>query len=112
MVLRFQCVFGVDLKFYLEPRFGSKVEISALEFLNGAPIEWRLRQDGIWRPGLRSGHASLRGFHDMQIPRGFGTSGTLFAHAILETRGIGDATVMIWLRDRTYSETRSQLQIL
>jgi hypothetical protein len=45
-------------------------------------------------------------FHDLQIYRDGGTRGTGGKDVSLETRGIGEATVLVWLRERTYSAER------
>ncbi len=42
MILFYRCVFGTSLPLGLDERFGSAVELQALEFVNGKPMEWRL----------------------------------------------------------------------
>ena len=42
MVLFFPCLFGVKIPLLLGERFGQRIEIEALEFINAIPIEWRL----------------------------------------------------------------------
>lgn len=104
MIVTYNCYFGSPLPLNLAGRFGERVEIEALEFVNNIPIEWRLDESD-WRPGLLSGVAeSLRGFHDLQFPVHGGTRGYPAGNATLHTRGIGDALVLVWLRDGTYSE--------
>ncbi len=44
MVLYFRCSFGVKLPLLLSDRFGQRVEIDALEFINAVPI------GGDWSP--------------------------------------------------------------
>jgi hypothetical protein len=99
MVLFFPCLFGVKIPLLLGERFGQRIEIEALEFINAIPIEWK----------------SLA-FHDLQRPnRSGGTRGTPGADVWLETRGIGDGTLAIWLRDGTFQAPpvgRSELVIL
>ncbi len=85
MIVKLQCTFGVPLNLALGNRFGPRVEAEALEFLNGAPIEWRLPPTD-WQPGLHSGR--MPAFHDLQKPVSGGTRGTSDAQAYLETRGI------------------------
>lgn len=115
MTLKFHCFFGVPLQLALADRFGHKVEIEALEFIGAVPIEWRI-DEGRWRDGLvfNSNHP-LAAFHDLQVPVAGGTMGTPCGHAVLYTRGIGDALLMVWLREGTYSERKidsQQLHIL
>jgi hypothetical protein len=95
----------------LSARFGPKVEIEALEFIGGAPVEWRFAGCE-WRPGLKTGNDNLRGFHDLQNPVAGGTRGHLCAQGWLETRGIGDALVIVWLRDGTYLERAAGPELL
>ena len=111
MIQTYKCTFGVLLPLNLSERFGPRVEIEALEFIGGAPIEWRI-DSGMWRPGLKGGNEQLRGFHDLQFPVTVGTRGIQAAEAVIDTRGIGDATVMVWLREGTYSERKTSSEIL
>lgn len=111
MTVSFQIVFGVTHPLALAERFGARVEIEALEFIGAAPCSWRIGEEP-WRDGLHEGHPALRGFHDLQRPVAGGTKGLLVADTRLETSGIGDALVMLWLRDGTYTERKSPLQIL
>lgn len=104
MILHFKCIFGVSLDISLADRLGQRVEVEAIEFLNGAPIEWRIKPDD-WRSGLHKGRG-IEGLHDLQrfVVSLRQTRGIPAAHAILETRGIGESTVLIWPRIGTYSE--------
>ena len=72
------------------------------------PIEWRLTTPlgpvTSWQPAMRL--RKTLAFHDLQIYRDGGTHGTGGKDASLETRGIGEATVLVWLRERTYSAER------
>jgi hypothetical protein len=104
MIVKFQCTFGVPLDLALGARFGPRVEAEAIEFLVGAPIEWRLPQKD-WRPGLH--HGRMAAFHDLQMPISGGTRGTPVAKAYLDTRGIGEATVLLWLREGTFPQSNS-----
>ena len=74
------------------------------DFINSVPIEWRFLRKGTplfdWRKGVPDG--KMMAFHDLQVPTGFGTRGTPGSDVSLETRGIGDARVAVWLRDWTY----------
>jgi hypothetical protein len=92
-------------RFPARERFGAAVDIQALEFVNALPIEWRLitPQDAVtpWRPAMRE--RKTLPFHDLQVYREGGTHGTGGKDVSLETRGIGEATVFVWLRERTYS---------
>ena len=109
MTVTFKCNFGTPLPLDLGERFGARVEIEALEFIGAAPVYWRLLGPGAdddYFGGLHSGHPASRGFHDLQVPVAGGTRGTPVAEAVLETLGIGDATVMVWLRDGTWSEAK------
>jgi hypothetical protein len=104
MVIFFPCTFGVKLPLLLGERFGQHVEIQALEFINAIPIEWRLctPTDSItgWQESIPE--RKRFAFHDLQRPnRSRGTRGTPGAGVWLETRGIGDGTLAIWLRDET-----------
>jgi hypothetical protein len=105
MILTYKCRFGQLLDLQLAERFGAAVEIKALEFVNALPIEWRLitPQDAVtpWRPAMRE--RKTLPFHDLQVYRDGGTHGTGGKDVSLETRGIGEATVLVWLRERTYS---------
>ena len=92
MIVKFQCTFGVPLDLALGDRFGPRVEAEAIEFLVCAPIEWRFIPAN-WRPGLHPGR--MAAFHDLQMPVSGGTKGTSVAEAYLDTRGIGEATVLI-----------------
>jgi hypothetical protein len=104
MILIFRVIFGVPFRFELEAKWGPRVELEAIEFLNGAPIDWRIGNDPV-RPGLHTGRG-IPGFHDLQRPiRTGGTRGLPAASLDLETRGIGDATLLVWLRPGTYPET-------
>ena len=105
MILTYHVTFGVPFRFELEAEWGPHVELEAIEFMNGAPIDWRLGNDPV-RAGVHAGHPTMRGFHDLQGPMRFGgTRGLPAASLELETRGIGDATVLVWLRPGTYPET-------
>ena len=105
MILTYHVTFGIPFRFDLEAKWGPRVELGAIEFMNGAPIDWRLGNDPV-RAGLHAGHPTMRGFHDLQRPmRAGGTRGLPAASLELETRGIGDATVLVWLRPGTYPET-------
>lgn len=112
MTVKFHCVFGVPLRIDLASRFGPKVEIEAIEFIGAAPIEWRI-DEGMWLSGLMfgPGHA-LGAFHDLQVPVAGGTRGAPAGEAVLQTRGIGDGLVIVWLREGTYSERTQPLHIL
>jgi hypothetical protein len=104
MILTCRVIFGVPFRFELEAKWGPRVELEAIEFLNGAPIDWRIGNDPV-RPGLHTGRG-IPGFHDLQRPiRTGGTRGLPAASLDLETRGIGDATLLVWLRPGTYPET-------
>lgn len=111
MIHTFKCIFGVPCELRLDDRFGARVEIEALEFMGNAPVDWRIEPEG-WRKGLHDGHPALRGFHDMQRPALGGTVGTPVANAVLETRGIGDCIVMVWLREGTYSERKHSSELM
>jgi hypothetical protein len=79
MVLFFPCLFGVKIPLLLGERFGQRIEIEALEFINAIPIEWRLGTptDPItgWQESILE-RKSLA-FHDLQRPnRSGGTRGT------------------------------------
>ena len=104
MIVKFLCTFGVSLDLALGNRFGPRVEAEAFEFLNGAPIEWRLIPAG-WRPGLHPGR--MPAFHNLQMPVSGGTRGTSVVEAYLEARGIGEATVLLWLREGTFPQSQS-----
>ena len=104
MIAKLQCTFGVPRNLALGNRFGPRVEAEALEFLSGAPIEWRLTPTD-WQPGLHSGR--MPAFHDLQKPVSGGTRGTSVAQAYLETRGIGEAKVFLWLREGTFPQNAS-----
>ena len=105
MILTYKCSFGQLLDLQLAERFGVAVEIQALEFVNALPIEWRLTTPlgpvTSWQPAMRL--RKTLAFHDLQIYRDGGTHGTGGKDVSLETRGIGEATVLVWLRERTYS---------
>ena len=110
MILRFNCVFGQILPLNLAERFGAAVELQALEFVNAIPIEWRLvSAQGTaiteWSQGIRYRRALA--FHDLHVSTGWGTRGTSGAGLSIETRGIGDATLLVWLRDRTYEQANA-----
>jgi hypothetical protein len=112
MIVSLKCIFGQTLHLHLAERFGKAVEIEALEFGNAAPIEWRLVSGngaGIamtqWRAGVPK--RKTLAFHDLQVARFGGTCGLPGADIVLETRGIGDATVLLWPRFGTYSEQQS-----
>jgi hypothetical protein len=83
--------------------------IQALEFVNALPLEWRLvRKDEPltpWKPGLPE--RKKFAFHDLQRFNGSGRSGMPGRNAVLETRGIGDGTVLVGRRDRTYTMPRA-----
>ena len=104
MIVTFQCTFGVPLDLALGNRFGPRVEAEALEFLGAVPIDWRLTSID-WRSGLHPGR--MPAFHDLQMPISGGTKGTSVAEAYLDTRGIGEATVLIWLREGTFPQAAS-----
>lgn len=104
MILTYHITFGIPTRLDLAAKWGSRVELEAIEFIDGAPIDWRIASNP-WRPGLHVGHPSMRGFHDLQVPIATGTRGTPAADVDLETRGIGGATVLVWLRPGTYPET-------
>jgi hypothetical protein len=105
MILSYHVTFGVPIHLELAEQWGPSVELEALEFLAGAPIDWQLGDDPI-RPGLHAGHPAMRGFHDLQrAGLSGGTRGIPAASLDLETRGIGDATLLVWLRPGTYPET-------
>jgi hypothetical protein len=106
MILTYRVVFGIPFRLELAEKWGPRVELEAIEFLNGVPIDWRIGDDPI-RSGLRT-HCDpmLRGFHDLQRPiRTGGTRGLPAASLELETRGIGDATLLVWLREGTFPVT-------
>jgi len=105
MVLFFQCSFGVNLSLLLSDRFGQRVEIDALEFINAIPIGWRLVSDTEPTAGWQESILERKcfAFHDLQRPnRAGGTRGIPGASVWLETRGIGDGTLAVWLRDGTF----------
>lgn len=105
MVLLFRCTFGVKLPLLLSERFSQHVEIEALEFINAIPIEWRLVFDTEPMTGWQESILERKcfAFHDLQRPnRTGGTRGTSGAGVWLETRGIGDGTLVVWLRDGTF----------
>jgi hypothetical protein len=54
MILTCRVIFGVPFRFELEAKWGPRVELEAIEFLNGAPIDWRIGNDPV-RPGLHTG---------------------------------------------------------
>lgn len=111
MILKYHCVFGGPMRLDLEERFGARVEIEALEFVDALPIEWRLVSDALadfaWRPGMPE--RKTFAFHDLQVPSGNGTRGTKGCGLWLETRGIGSCLVLVWPREGTYSERSSAL---
>jgi len=105
VTLTFECEFGHPLALKLGERFGSRVEVDCIHFLNGAPIEWRITPDD-WRPGIRSGVGKyIATIHDLQRPVIGGTRGISVADTTLETYGIGTATVILNLRPGTFPET-------
>jgi hypothetical protein len=108
MILTYKCTFGQPLDLQLAERFGVAVEIQALEFVNALPMEWRLITPHAavtsWQPAMRT--RKTLAFHDLQIYRDGGTHGTSGKDVSLETRGIGEATLLVWLRERTYSAER------
>jgi hypothetical protein len=105
MIFTYHVTFGIPFRLDLAERWGSSVELEAIEFMNGAPIDWRIGNDPL-RAGLHAGHPAMRGFHDLQrAGLSGGTRGLPAANLELETRGIGDATVHVWLRPGTYPET-------
>lgn len=106
MIHVFDCVFGLPVNFDMAQRFGERVEIEAIEFIGGLPLEWKIGNLP-WRPGKKSGQPYLETFHDLQFPVPGGTKGTPVGSAQLFTRGIGDAKVMVWLREGTYSERKT-----
>jgi hypothetical protein len=117
MVSRIECNFGVLSSLGLDSTYEPGCEISALEFVNAAPIEWRLVPEvGVpsdWRSGLRTGvHDQLRAFHDLQVPKIGGTRGASAHGVSLETRGFGSAIVFLWLRDGTCRPLRKKLELL
>jgi hypothetical protein len=101
MILTYKCSFGQPLNLQLAERFGDAVEIQALEFVNALPIEWRLTTlDGSltqWQPAIRA--RMPLPFHDLQVYRDGETHGTRGKGVLLESRGIGKATVLVWLRE-------------
>jgi hypothetical protein len=111
VILKYHCVFGSPMRLDLEERFGARVEIEALEFVDALPIEWRLVSDALadfaWRPGMPE--RKTFAFHDLQVPSGNGTRGTKGCGLWLETRGIGSCLVLVWPREGTYSERSSAL---
>jgi hypothetical protein len=107
VILTYQCEFGQPLPLGLAERFGQQIELEALEFISAMPIEWRLiGSDGLpvtsWKPGMPE-RRSLA-FHDLQVPRHDGTSGTPAAHVSMETRGIGSAVLLVWPRIGTFDQ--------
>ncbi len=70
MVLFFRCTFGVKLPMQLSDRFGQRVEIEALEFMNAIPIEWRLVSDTEPMTGWQESILERKcfAFHDLQRP--------------------------------------------
>jgi hypothetical protein len=105
VVLFFPCTFGVKLPLLLGERFGQRVEVEGLEFINAIPIEWRLvsNTDPVtgWQESIPE--RKCFAFHDLQRPnRSGGTRGTPGAGVWLEMRGIGDGTLVVWLRDGTF----------
>lgn len=78
MVLYFRCSFGVKLPLLLSDRFGQRVEIDALEFINAVPIGWRLVSDTEPIAGCQESILERKcfAFHDLQRPnRAGGTRG-------------------------------------
>lgn len=108
MILTFRCTFGAPLYLRLAEDFGSAVEIEALEFVNGLPTEWRLTTPEIAITPWRSAMPTRRtfAFHDLQVFRDGGTHGTTGRGVSLETRGIGESVVLVWLRERTFTPVR------
>ena len=103
MILSYKCTFGVPMPFDLTGRFGDGVELEGFEFVNAVPIEWRLTTGNSaseWQEPFPD--RKTFPFHDLQIPRRGGTGGTRAAGLSLETRGIGECTVLVWLREGTY----------
>jgi hypothetical protein len=89
MILTYHVTFGVPFRLDLAEQWGPRVELEAIAFMNAAPIDWRLGNDPELQRPVLSG----------------GTRGLPAANLELETRGIGDATVLVWLRPGTYPET-------
>lgn len=116
MVRFYPCTIGQTLNPELGRQYGPRVEIEAIEFINALPIEWRLVTATTvitqWRASIR--HRNGYAFHDLQLPNpSGGTMGTPGDGIMIETRGIGDCTVAIWLRDGTYQEsTASRLRLV
>jgi hypothetical protein len=117
MILTYRCEFGVPLRLNLNEALAGNIEIECIEFINALPIDWRfVTSDGQalteWKPGRREGMGEhLRGLHDLQRPRNSGgTCGLEALDAILETRGIGKATLFVWPREGTYRE-KAALQL-
>ena len=106
MILIYKCTFGVPMPFDLTQRFGEMVELQALEFVNAVPIEWRLKTETgalEWQGPFPERKSSP--FQDLQIRRRSGGTGGMPAAGLsLETRGIGQCTVLVWLREGTYRE--------
>ena len=77
MVLFFRCTFGVKLPLLLSDRFGQRVEIEALEFINAIPIEWRLVSDTEPTTGWQESILERKcfAFHDLQRPNRAGEHG-------------------------------------
>ena len=103
MMITRKITFGEPLDLHLSA-FGPSLELEAVEFVGGAPHGWRIAPLP-WRSGLHAGHPSMRGFHDLQFPTAGGTRST--KPATIETVGIGDAILHVWLRDGTYADTAS-----
>jgi len=117
MIAKIECNFGVPVALGLDALYEEGCEISALEFVNCAPLEWRLvTESGLssdWRNGLRIGvHDALKGFHDLQVPKMGGTRGTSAHRVVIETRGFGAATVFLWLRESTCRPIKKKLEVL
>lgn len=107
MILSYCCCFGQPLDISLAVRLGGRVEIDALEFVNALPVDWRLTDTTgapltEWLPGNSRRRKSS--VHDLQFYRDGKTRGISAAGLVLETRGIGEARVLVWPRIGTFSD--------
>jgi hypothetical protein len=57
-------------------------------------------------------HDALRGFHDLQRPVAGGTAGMAAYKTTLETRGIGDTLVLMWMRDGKCKPAKPVLSVI